>query len=135
MAIATVYAIDGYIKDRTPRALAVMIAVLAGLVFVECIAPVLFAEQGFHPDYGALGVMLPILIYFARNKWGKLFFLALILFFMALGSGGVQWFGLLAIPLLLLYDGRRGKANLKYVFYVFYPAHLAVIYLIQYLWF
>lgn len=133
MAIATIYAIDGHIKHRTPRSLLVMIAVLAGLVFVECVAPVLFEAQGFHPDYGALGVMLPIVIYFARNKWEKLLFTAVILLAMAWGAGGVQWWGLLAIPLLALYNQQRGRLNLKYVFYIFYPAHLAVIYLIQFL--
>ncbi len=135
MAIATIFAIDGYIKQRNLRSLLVMIAVLAGLVFVEGVAPVLFAEQGFHPDYGALGVMLPMVIYFARNKWEKLLLAAVILLAMAWGSGGVQWFSLLALPLLLCYHGKKGKMKLKYMFYIFYPAHLAVIYLIQYLWF
>ncbi len=34
---------------------------------------------------------------------------------------------LLAAPLLLLYNGRRGKRGWKYAFYVFYPAHFPVL--------
>ena len=35
---------------------------------------------------------------------------------------------LLTLPLLALYDGRRGKWRMKYFFYGYYPLHLAVIY-------
>lgn len=34
---------------------------------------------------------------------------------------------LLALPLFLLYNGRRGKFKLKYFFYVYYPLHMIVI--------
>ncbi len=40
----------------------------------------------------------------------------------------VQWFSLLALALLALYDGTRGKLHMKYLFYIYYPAHLAAIY-------
>jgi hypothetical protein len=50
---------------------------------------------------------------------------------LALHFGGTQWYGLLTIPLLALYDGTRGKANIKRLFYLYYPAHLAAIYLIS----
>ena len=34
---------------------------------------------------------------------------------------------LIAFALLLLYNGEKGKANLKYFFYIFYPLHLALL--------
>ena len=46
---------------------------------------------------------------------------------LAADLGGTQWYSLLALPLLLLYSGKRGKANLKYFFYIFYPVHLVVL--------
>ncbi len=34
---------------------------------------------------------------------------------------------LIAFALLLLYNGEKGKANLKYFFYIFYPLHLGLL--------
>ena len=52
---------------------------------------------------------------------------AIVLFFLALDFGGVQWLGLAALLPLALYSGTRGKANIKWLFYLYYPLHLAAI--------
>lgn len=33
----------------------------------------------------------------------------------------------MAVPLLVGYSGKRGKYALKWLFYTFYPAHLALL--------
>lgn len=38
----------------------------------------------------------------------------------------------LAVPLLMKYNGRRGKYGMKWLFYVLYPAHLALLGIIKY---
>ena len=43
------------------------------------------------------------------------------------GVGNVQICALLALPLLALYNGQRGKWKMKYFFYLYYPLHLVVI--------
>lgn len=45
-----------------------------------------------------------------------------------------QWMMIFALPLILMYNGKRGlsTAFTKYMFYVFYPVHLWVIYIIGY---
>lgn len=83
-------------------------------------------------DYGFWGIMIPVFAAFSQGK-GKtgsklpVLMTAVGLIFLGADLGGVQHYALLAIPLLLLYNGQRGKANLKYFFYIFYPVHLAVL--------
>ena len=45
----------------------------------------------------------------------------------------IGYFALLTIPLLLLYNGKKGKCNTKYFFYIFYPLHLVLLQGIAYL--
>lgn len=45
-------------------------------------------------------------------------------------AGDCRWPVLLALPLMLAYNGRRGRP-VKWFFYLFYPAHLAVIALVM----
>lgn len=44
----------------------------------------------------------------------------------------IQWLQILALPLMLLYNGQRGR-NLKYLFYVFYPLHISFLFYFGYL--
>ena len=82
-------------------------------------------------DYGFWGVMVPVFVSLAHvrqwPRWAELLLLAAGLLFLAADLGGNQPYGLLAVPILALYNGQRGKANLKYFFYIFYPVHLAVL--------
>ncbi len=41
--------------------------------------------------------------------------------------GDIQFYAFLSIPFLMLYNGLPGRKNMKYLFYIFYPAHLVVI--------
>ncbi len=85
-------------------------------------------------DYGLPGVLLPVaaVIFKDRNRQFLCFSFALVLFCVAsCERTPFVWFALLDIPLLAFYNGQKGKKRLKYAFYLFYPAHLAVLYLIQ----
>ncbi len=44
----------------------------------------------------------------------------------------LQTYSIIAIPFLILYNGRKGYSNvvIKYSFYAFYPLHIAIIYAI-----
>lgn len=106
---------------------------LAALVgtFLICTVPV--PGTDFRVDYGFIGVLLPVAVYLVKTKWGKCLVCAAMLCALGLSNGGVQWYALLSIPLLLTYNGERGKWNMKGLFYWYYPAHIAVIYGIFYI--
>ena len=128
LSLATIFAIEALLKNRTPRNCVLSVLTLAFVVFVTVAMPRMFT--GFVIDYDEFGVILPVLVYFARGKWQKLLATTVVLIAFALVSASRQWFSLLALPLLALYSGKRGRARLKYLFYVFYPTHQAILWLI-----
>ena len=130
LAVALIYAIDFYRERKNLQRFSLMLAMALVVAFLSVVAPVWFGERGYGLDYELYGVLLPVLVYFCSTKLEKLFAAAAVLLVMCAIDGGVHWFSMLALPLLFLYDGRRGRVKMKYVFYVFYPLHLAAIYLI-----
>jgi len=102
-------------------------------VFILCISGVYVLSQIFYIDYGFWGCMTPVFASALRDtkKMDKpvvhIAMTAVCLVFLALQYKGVQAFALLSVPLLLLYSGKRGKWNMKYFFYIFYPAHLVIL--------
>lgn len=101
---------------------------------------------GITVSYGLYGVMLPVVIYLFYNlsfrkriiMWcivAIMMILQWLSYFITIQNistnSFVELFALLAIPLLCLYNGQRGKFNLKWLFYTFYPTHILLIYLIS----
>ncbi len=83
-------------------------------------------------DYGFWGCMLPVFCCLPRllgrkEHWLQVLCLGVGMVILSHDSGIWQWYSLMALPLLLLYSGKRGKVNMKYFFYIFYPLHLAVL--------
>ena len=107
---------------------AVLFAAAVGLAFILC--------RIVEVDYGFWGMMLPLLLFAGgRRPWDLLLFtlgLGLMCWELAVWGGfTVQWFSLFSLPLLCCYNGRRGRYRWKYFFYIFYPAHLAALYLLD----
>ena len=78
---------------------------------------------GFAVDYGFFGALLPVILY----SFGKKGIVPGMLL-LCLSIGDLQWWALAAVPLMLLYNGQRGKRSLGWVFYLYYPLHLAALY-------
>ena len=129
--------------DLSPAKRAAFLAALVGAtaaIYVFCY----FVKV----DYGFFGVVLPVSAYLFGGRGTRLLAFSLVLaamsafFIFTLSPGDAaeaarlivtkepQPFSLLAIPCLALYSGRRGKLRMKYFFYIFYPAHLLILWAI-----
>ena len=107
---------------------AALYAAVCGLFFLCYLAhDVLFPKTDFSIEYGLWGVLLPVFAHFGARKQKKLQYFTAGLALLCLTWGGIQWFSMAAIPLIALYNGKRGKWKMKYLFYIYYPLHLVVL--------
>ena len=84
----------------------------------------MFLAWAFDSDYDYRGVLLIVIFYLFRDMR----LLALVLGYLSFLWEPWSFVGFL---LLLTYNGKRGRQH-KYFFYVFYPAHLMLIWLLRY---
>ena len=128
ISIGLIFILDDAI--RKPRFHKTFFAALA-LVMAYAVSEVLPTfVPGFYVDYGFAGILLPVLIWLGKDKWQSILLCAVGLVLLSIGNG-IQWYSLLTLPLLALYNGTRGKRKLKYLFYIYYPAHLVLLYVIS----
>ena len=101
-------------------------------------------------DGGVVFILQGILLYALRSRraWQMISYAAVSLAFYvglvgwqvtqqglplsALLTEAYQWMEIFAIPLMLLYNGERGRGYQK-LFYVFYPAHVYILYALSWL--
>ncbi len=97
-------------------------------------------------DYGFWGILLPVFATLPDYKEGEaptffryldhhwvrllLFGVGLFLHWWQRGMSDTQAYAFLALMPLALYNGKPGRRGWKYGFYVFYPAHLLLIFLV-----
>ena len=99
-----------------------------------------FASLLTEASYNGLAML--IVFYFFYNKKPALFFayagLSVLFFLWGLTNleyfweFEFQWMMIAALPLIILYNGERGRYSLKYLFYAFYPLHIWILYFIRY---
>ena len=78
-------------------------------------------------DYSYKGILLISIYYFLKDQKVEKIILGAL---WNLAWGIIQSFGALASIFIALYNGERGK-SMKYFFYVFYPMHLLLLYVIN----
>ena len=81
-------------------------------------------------DYSMTALAVVFVYYLLKDKVLEIRNLAAMAVHFILRNVGVYLYGVLGFIPLFLYNGKRGK-GLKWLFYVFYPGHLLLIYLIS----
>ena len=130
LSIGLIYLLDRFDPQERGSQLGFFLG-LCGVFFLTRVLPDLIPRTDYGIDYGLWGILLPVLVHFGKDRKEKLRNFAVGQVLLALGSGPLQWFSLATVPLMALYNGKRGKRKMKYLFYIYYPAHLVVIYLLS----
>lgn len=94
---------------------------------ILCLVGAICITELFQCDYGAMGVILIVVFYFLKNhrclQVGAFF-----LIHIAITGNQPNVFVIVAALVILLYSGKKGKMINKYAFYLFYPIHIAALY-------
>ncbi len=132
-AIGLIYIFDYTCKRKSFFSVSILIFYLCALLFVCRILPLFLIDFYFSIDYGFFGILLPLCIYIGKTHKQKLVMLTVGLIILAIDLGDFQPYSLITVCFLALYNGKRGKRNMKYLFYFYYPLHLIIIYAVGFI--
>lgn len=130
LSICMIYVLDHARKEKTTLGWMCAAAVFLAIYFVSVLLPVILKGTDYSIDYGIWGIFLPVAVYFAPVSM-KIPVAAAMLVPLCIELGGIQWYSLAAVALLAFYSGRRGRTNMKNLFFTYYPVHLVCIYLLS----
>lgn len=136
VSIVLIYIID-YI-DKMFKIKAYTNGILGAIVLSLLILLFLFFTKKYNyfvMNYNFYGIIAPVVIYVIKKYFTKYhIYLSLIAFSIMFiikaynTDLSVHYYSFLALPFILFYNGKRGKLNLKYFFYIFYPLHFVILY-------
>lgn len=122
LGLITIYAIDE-IKKRFSTSYIIAL-VLQFAVIILAMTTAWFLST----DYSMLGILIIIAFYVGR---GNIIQIAISICIVTLYLGNTfQLYSLLALIPIYLYNGKKGP-SMRYVFYVFYPAHMLILYVMS----
>ena len=147
MSIALIFLIQEIKRSLniSPKNIKKLIFLLIFLIFGAIFA--YYATIILKIEYDFIGLLLPVIISLPDlsglevseklkkfdNLYVKLLFMLIPLAIMSVTNAlSYQWYCIFSVLPLLLYNGKRGRLNLKYLFYIFYPLHIVILYGIKY---
>ncbi|MDU6039236.1 TraX family protein [Clostridium butyricum] len=120
----------------------ILLVTLAFLPMTLIQIVMIFIPTPFLVEGGVVWIALGIIIYLCRGKKVALsiFYIVFTVFIFISGAHGdysirdsflnnYQWIMIGALPLMLLYNGQKGR-GMKYLFYAYYPIHIYLLYVL-----
>lgn len=127
--------IDIFIREK--KVLMTVLLIVCTLLLASSIVLVDKNTTYFYSNYGIFSIFLPVAMYLVRKYIKQIhLFINIILICVAMvlmhyfTTYITQLYGMIACLFILLYNGKKGRFNLKYLFYIFYPLHMVVLYAI-----
>lgn len=137
LSILLIYLLEA-VKKAFIENLKLYLKILYSALFLGLIVVCYLITKKLTFDYGFMGIMLPLICStFDYKKPSKLtvkklcFVVGISVYYLLSSIKSFIFCSLFTIPLILIYNGKRGKLKLKYLFYFFYPLHFIAIYLIS----
>ncbi|MBQ8145811.1 MAG: hypothetical protein IJ039_03435 [Clostridia bacterium] len=144
LSLGLIYLLDWFKKSFFDKDCKVIIKIASFVLFVGATLSLYYFAGfiHFHYSYGFYGCMVALFASApslnrtnapeALKKFDnipvRLLCMSIPLLIYSYIAASYQFACLLSLVIILLYSGKKGKLNLKYFFYIFYPAHLVVLY-------
>ena len=92
---------------------------------------IFYMAEYLNLNYGMYGILMIILFnkYYENKKAIAISFIILNLIFYK--NFNIQIFSILSLIFIMLYNGKKGKIKNKNLFYIIYPLHLIIIYIVK----
>lgn len=141
LSILVIYAMQYMKKMLLSATSSIWLKAFSCIIFALTVYGVYILNRIFVIDYGFWGCLVPVfaalfqfpsinessLLKKMDCKYVNVLTMGVGLCILSAVTGGIQIYSLCSIPLLMLYSEKRGKYRMKYMFYIFYPLHLALL--------
>lgn len=107
-------------------------AILGSIIWVEggplfiVMGVLLYKVRSSKINLAIIYMLSSLVFFYVTYKWEHLYNIWNRILFV---FPNYQWLMIAALPLILLYNNKKG-AGMKYFFYIFYPLHIIILYLI-----
>ena len=139
LSIIVIYLID-YIEEKIKNK-QLIFAIITTLVTILLLAYLYWFSENYnylYSNYGIFAIIMPVVLYVIKKylpNINHIVCVPVICIFMYLMLLKIkfpyQLYGMMSCLFIILYNGKKGKLNLKYLFYIFYPLHFIILYGIQ----
>lgn len=141
LSLIMIFALDLFKRCFFDRKCPTLIKAFSFLLFLLSVIAVYVLNEHLTIDYGFCGSLVPLFASIPNfrgtdapecikrldNLYVRIALLAVGLLILSIDVKWVEEYSLFSVILLLCYSERRGKYNMKYFFYLFYPLHLVAL--------